>query len=360
MTGELVVHGLKLSYFTGKLEAYLRVKGIPHRFVEMDLADFRRCARATGIAQMPQLEHPDGSWETDTTAILARVEGERGEPRLHPEQPVAVFLALLLEDTFDEWLWRPALYYRWAFAEDRTLMSAQIAQTLLRNVPAPSGLRRRFILERQRWVFLRRDGVTRETAPQIEALYRRTIDALEPIFAKRPFLFGERPCEADFGLFGPFFRHFSHDPTPAAILRERGPHTLAWTARLWATRPEDVIRAAPIREAPDDLAPLLAMAGDDYLPYLAANEAAVQERRKWLRYESQGVPWSVPASPYRAHCLAVLRSAFHALEPGARAAVDLRLGVDAARILSSEPASIPAAPRAGTARVLDRSWRRAS
>ena len=360
MTGALVLHGLKLSYFTGKLEAYLRVKGISHRFAEMDLADFRRCARATGIAQMPQLEHPDGSWETDTTAILARIEGEQHEPRLQPEQPAAAFLALLLEDLFDEWLWRPALYYRWAFAEDRTLLSAQLARTLLRNIPAPFRLRRRFLLERQRWVFLRRDGVTRRTAPQVEALYLQTITALEPIFATRPFLFGERPCAADFGLFGPFFRHFSHDPTPAAILREHGPHTLAWTARLWATRPEDVLRAAPIREAPDDLAPLLAMAGDDYLPYLAANEVAVQQGRKQLRYESQGVPWCVPASPYRAHCLAALRTAFRALEPDARAVVDVRLGADAARILSSEPPSVPEAPRARSARILDRSWRRAS
>lgn len=74
--GEYVLHGLKLSYFTGKLEAYLRVKGVPHRFVGMDMADFRACARATGIAQMPQLETPDGGWLTDTTAILRRFEDE--------------------------------------------------------------------------------------------------------------------------------------------------------------------------------------------------------------------------------------------------------------------------------------------
>ena len=45
------LHGLKLSYFTGKLEAYFRAKGVPFDYIEMDLADFRRCARATGIAR---------------------------------------------------------------------------------------------------------------------------------------------------------------------------------------------------------------------------------------------------------------------------------------------------------------------
>ncbi len=357
MTGVHVVHGLKLSYFTGKLEAYFRVKGIPHRFVEMDTADFRACARATGVAQMPQVERPDKTWETDTTAIIARNEDRREEPRLRPEAPVAAFLSRLLEDTFDEWLWRPALYYRWAFAEDRTLLSAQLARTLLRDVPAPFWLRRRSILTRQRWVFLRQDGVTRATAPQVEALYHRTLDALEPIFSRRPFLFGARPCEADFGLFGPFFRHFSHDPTPAAILRERGPHTLAWTARLWATRPADVTRAAPITDAPEDLAPLLEIAGEDYLPYLAANDAAVRKRRKDVRYASQGIPWSVPASPYRAHCLDELRRAFQTLAPGDRAVAGSRVGAAGTTILSSAAASGTAKPRDGTARVADRNWR---
>ena len=359
VTSEYRLHGLKLSYFTGKLEAYFRVKGIPHRFVEMDLADFRRCARATGIAQMPQVEGPDGTWQTDTTAILARFEAQQPEPRLQPEEPVAGFLSLLLEDLFDEWLWRPALYYRWAFAEDRALMSAQIARTLLRDVPAPFWLRRRFILERQRWVYLRRDGVTRETAPRIEALYRRTIGALEAIFARRPFLFGERPCAADFGLFGPFFRHFSHDPTPAAILREEGPHTLAWTARLWATRPADVTRAAPITGAPDDLAPLLAIAGDEYLPYLAANEASMRARRRHVEYASDGVSWSVPVSPYRAHCVAALRSAFHALAPGPRATAGARLGAGTA-VLSASSDSASMTLARDTKRVADRHWRRGS
>jgi glutathione S-transferase len=359
MTPEYVVHGLELSYFTGKLEAYVRVKGIPHRFVAMDSTDFRRCSRETGIAQMPQIQRPDGSWTTDTTAFITAFEDEQKEPRLRPPAPAAAFLSLLLEDFCDEWLWRPALYYRWAFADDRRLLSAQIARTLLRDIPAPFWLRRHFILMRQRWVFLRSDGVTRITAPQIEALYRETIDALEPIFASRRYLFGDRPCEADFGLFGPFFRHFSHDPTPAAILRARGPHTLAWTARLWATRPHDLVRTEPILEAPEDLAPLLEMAGDDYLPYLHANHAAVRERRGTVRYQVRGVDWSVPASPYRAHCLVVLRAAYQSLGPDDRAAVAARIG-RGARILAAQETLPLATPRADGARVANRHGSRGS
>jgi glutathione S-transferase len=76
------LHGLKLSYFTGKLEGWLRARGLPFRFVEMDLAGFRACARATGVAQMPALRSPGGEWLTDTTAILRRLEAEAPGPAL--------------------------------------------------------------------------------------------------------------------------------------------------------------------------------------------------------------------------------------------------------------------------------------
>ena len=163
--GTWELHGLKLSYFTGKLEAWLRARGLPFRFVEMDMAGFRACARATGVAQMPALRSPGGEWLTDTTAILRRLEAEAPGPALQPEAPLAAFLSLFLEDAFDEWLWRPALYYRWAFADDARLMSRRIAATLMRDLPLPLALKAEVVRRRQQSVYLRQDGITRATAP---------------------------------------------------------------------------------------------------------------------------------------------------------------------------------------------------
>lgn len=313
MSGSYVIHGLKCSYFTGKLEAYFRVKGIPYGYVEMDSADFRACARATGVRQMPQLECPDGSWRTDTTPIIAELERTVDGPGLTPATPVAKFISLLLEDFGDEWLWRPALYYRWAFSDDADLMCKRIARSMLADMSLPFWLKAAFIKRRQKRVFLGGDGVTRETAPHVEALYLETLEALEAIFAARPFLMGARPCEADFGFMGPMFRHFSIDPTPAAIMRERGPRTLAWIARVWSTTPQDLASAAPVNEVPDDLQPLLKLASKEYLPYLAANAAACAAGDDNVQFESRGVSWSVPAAPYRAFCLSELQRAFAAL-----------------------------------------------
>lgn len=351
-----ILHGLKLSYFTGKLEGYLQAKGVPFRYVEMDMADFRACARATGVAQMPQLQAPDGSWLTDTTAILAHFEASWPELALQPVDPAAVFLSLFLEDAFDEWLWRPALYYRWAFAEDARLMSRQIARTMMRDLKAPLWLRRRFILARQRREFLTRDGVTPQTAPTVEALYGEVLDTLEPILTARPYLFGERPVAADFGLFGPFFRHFSHDPTPHAILRERAPAVLAWVARLWAARPETLAAAPRPTTVPPDLDPLLALAARDHLPELAAHEAALATGQSEISLTMNGVPWRYPGSPYRVACLANLRTKFAALDPTARAEVQRRLGSKAVATLTAPPAA-PTPTPITKGRPRDRHWR---
>ncbi|MEQ9518621.1 MAG: glutathione S-transferase family protein [Parvibaculum sp.] len=320
------VHGLTLSYFTGKLEAYFRAKGLPYRFVEMDMRDFRKCAKATGIAQMPQVETPQGAWLTDTTAIIKRLEEEATGPRLHSTDPATRFLSLLLEDLFDEWYWRPALYYRWAFDQDMQLMSSQIANTLLRDMPLPFFFRRQFILRRQRTVFLKQDGVTRTTAPHIEALYLNALKVLEPVFKKRPFLLGDRPCEADFGLMGPFFRHFFSDPTPAWIMRREAPHIAHWVTRMWALTPNDIKNASEIETIPDDLGYFFDLFGNEYLPYLEANADACAHGRKNIAYTANAVAWDLPTAPYRVHCLNELKSAFMALDDGGKEKVSATIG----------------------------------
>jgi glutathione S-transferase len=349
----LRLHGLRLSYFTGKLEAYFRCKGVAYIFVEMDTADFRRCAKATGIAQMPQVERADGSWLTDTSAIIAHYESEQPSPSIRPVSAAARFISLLLEDFFDEWLWRPALYYRWAFDDDARLMSAQLARTMLRDVPAPLWFRRRLILARQRRVYLNGDGVTSANRAAIEALYISVIEALEPVLATRPFLLGQRPCEADFGLFGPFFRHFSSDPTPAAMLREKGANILAWTARLWASTPASLATASEIAAAPADLGAILRIVTGDYLPYLAANARAVSHGERRVRFIANGATFEAPPNPYRAHCLATLQRAFQALDEASMAAVELAMG-QKSQVLLAQPQDV--APRPHNTRSVNRQW----
>jgi deazaflavin-dependent oxidoreductase (nitroreductase family) len=158
--GAQVLCGLGCSYFTGKLEAYLQTKGVPFHFVEMGTSQFQACGRATGLVQLPCIETPDGHGLTDTTAIMEHFEAQDAGPRVRPDDPATAFCTLLLEDLFDEWFWRPALYYRWAFDEDARLVSNQLARAMSGDVSLPLFLRRRFALHRQRIVYLKKDGGT--------------------------------------------------------------------------------------------------------------------------------------------------------------------------------------------------------
>lgn len=351
------LHGLTLSYFTGKLEAYMRAKGLAYDFVEMDMADFRRCARATGIAQMPQLETPTGEWLTDTTAIIAHFEAQNTKPQVRPLKSLDAFFSRLLEDYFDEWLWRPALYYRWRFDDDARLMSAQIARTLLRDLPGPFIIKRLAILLRQRRVFLDKDGVTGANGAAVEALFLATLDALELSLATRPYLLGQRPCEADFGLFGSFFRHFSHDPTPHDVMRLRAPNTLAWVARLWAVTPQSIEAAPPIDHVPADLDPLLQEATASYLPYLAANALALRQNTSFVQANVKGGVFVTKPSRYHVHCLNELKRGFLGLSQSDRAVATARIGA-AARLLTEPLDDVSANRAVPNARPADRTWRR--
>ena len=80
----LRVYGSAISYFTGKLEGYLRYKAIPYRRIAMTTRHFNRTVPwMTGAAQMPAVELPDGRWMTDTTPMLAWLESQWPEPAYH-------------------------------------------------------------------------------------------------------------------------------------------------------------------------------------------------------------------------------------------------------------------------------------
>ena len=361
---KLIVHGLDLSYFTGKLEAYLRAKGLAYELREMTTGSFQACGRATGFLQMPQVEMPDGSWLTDTTLIMRHIEHVQPEPRITPVDPVVRFISYLLEDFGDETLWRPALYYRWAFGEDATLMSSRLARGMLRDVPLPFFIRRQVILRRQQGVYLRKDGVTPSTRAAIEQLYAAALDAMEFALRDASFVMGSRPTEADFGLFGSMFRHFFSDPTPARIMRERAPLTMAWVARLWALAPASFAGAPAVTEVPRSLAPLLRLATSSHLPYMRANADAVAAGGMQVTFRDFGAGFSVPASPYRAWCLNELRREFQRLDTAQRDTVAAILADDAATSILVAPEtagafSPPTLPITGAPapKTLDRNWR---
>ena len=125
----MIVYGAKISYFTGKFEAYLRYREIPYEYRPLGARLYRSVVpKHLGATQYPTVELDDGRWMSDTTPMIAWLEQGMPGPAVIPDDPVQRYLSLLLEDYADEWLWRPAMQYRWLNAPDRHLAGTRLAR----------------------------------------------------------------------------------------------------------------------------------------------------------------------------------------------------------------------------------------
>ena len=318
----LKLYGLRISYYTGKMEAYLRYKEIPHEFVVLNRSRMRLLKAKTGAAQMPAIELPDGRFMTDTTPMIAWLEKEYPTTPVIPEDPILRFVALLLEDYFEEWLWRPAMHYRWSYKTDRLHLSRKIVDELMGDVPLPGFWKRAMIRRRQHVEYVKKDGVDRNTWDHVESIYLNTLKHLEVIFATRPYLFGERPTIADFGLFAPMFRHFAQDPTASDIMRLNAPGVFEWQARLWDAKVTET-QGSLITQTPTDLEPVFEDISTGYLPYLNANALAWQNGSERFDPTIQDVQYrDVPVSQYRVWCLEQLQRQYKETPEAAKSALD--------------------------------------
>ncbi len=304
------LYGLKISYYTGKMEGYLRYKEIPYEFVVLNRKTMGRLKHETGAAQMPAVELGDGRFMTDTTPMIAWFEAGSPEFPVIPTDPVLRFLSFLLEDYAEEWLWRPAMHYRWSYKADRYHLSRKIVDELMPDEPAPGFFKRAFIRRRQHVEYVIRDGVDANTWDHVESIYLDTLDRLEAIFSSRPYLLGSRPTLGDFGFFASMFRHFSQDPTASDIMRLRAPAVFEWQARLWNARGSEM-QGDLLSTVPGDLSPILRDVGEAYLPYLNDNARAWREGRERFDPIVQNVQYrDVPVSQYRTWCLEELQARF--------------------------------------------------
>ncbi len=330
----MTVYGSKVSYFTGKLESYLRYKGIAYR---LSAAYSRRAeiVENVGAMQLPVVQCADGRWMSDTTPILQFLESEHPTSTIFPPDPAVRFIALLLEDYADEWLWRPAMHYRWSYAHDRELLSSLLVDELMTHVSLPRFAKRRFLQARQRLGFVVWDGVGPSTRAHVEAGYAAALDHLSALLESRWFLLGDAPSVADFGLMGPMLRHFGQDPTPAELMRRQAPKVYAWVARVWNARAGEAVPNFVV-SVPPEAAPMLREVCETHLEQLRANAEAFAKGRKRFALTVQGCSYSkLPVSRYRVACLERLREAFVTLNESDRSRVRALLPWAPAEVLWS-------------------------
>lgn len=316
-----------VSYYSGKLEAYLRYKEIPHRRVEINMRILReQILPATGFMKVPVMQCPDGRWLKDTTPMMQWLDRRHPQSPVYPADPATRLIALVVEDYADEWLWRPAMYYRWRFADSHRLLRARLGRELAAGTRYHAWLVGWYMRWRQYLVFVRGDGVRAHNEAAVQEVYRRTLRQLGGLLRSRRFLMGDRPGIVDFAFFASMFRHFALDPHSARIMVDSAPGVYAWVARVWSARASGAGAGALEDFSSPDWDELLGNIGAEYLPYLDRNaEAYAAARRRFDLKLGDAVYPKMPVVRYRVACRGQLLMAYQALAAEDRSKVQARL-----------------------------------
>ncbi len=310
-----------VSYYSGKIEMVMRYKEVEFKRVELTLPQtYPVLFLNTGVMKVPAVKTAEGRWLKDSTPMIDWFDREFPESKVAPEDPAIRFVSKLVEDYADEWLWRPAMYYRWHY--DHRELGRRIGREIAR-LPLPLFLRARMMASRQTRTFVKNDGVDKHTRDHVERTYLENLDALQAILTDSPFLLGARPTLVDFGYMGPMFRHFSIDPTPARIMRERAPAVYEWVARMWNAKASNFDQQAPLLDfshAGWDF--ILTDALQTYLPSLLENFRAWNAGKKKFDYKTaQATYRNLPVVHYRVWCMEELQRLHKELTPAEKAEV---------------------------------------
>jgi glutathione S-transferase len=310
------IFGSELSPYSVKVRSYFRYKNIDHEWVvrspanPANQAEFQKYAK---LPLVPLVVTPEGEGIQDSTPIIERFE--KASPVLAPDGPALGFLSALLEEYGDEWGNKWMFHYRWNYPADCWATAERIALQMV-GVQGPLAVAqaRSAVAERMsgRLGFV---GSNAGTRPLIEASFKRVLEILDAHLAVRPYLLGGRPSLADFGLWGQFYEAAT-DPTPGALMRASSPNVMAWVQRMVAPKAEGPFEAWATLSG--GLMPLLTEeVGALFLPWSAANAAAIAKGDKSFEVTLAGAAWSQEPQKYHARSLAEIRRKYAAAEGSA-------------------------------------------
>ncbi len=323
------IYGALGSPYSLKVRAAMRAKRLPHTWTGVTAEDRGRVMPNVKAQVIPVIRTPEGNWTNDSTPFLLGLEGEGRA--LVPTHPKLRFVCLLIEDMADEWFMKAMFHYRWAYAEDAEWCANWLMFDSLPNA-GREGVEKMAATIRARQISrMALVGCTPETAPVIEASWKRTCRALEAM-ATGParFLFGDRISLADIALYGQL-KVMSVDPTPMAWLRAETPYLYRWLDLAddasglegeWLA-PDAAISTGPVKA-------LLAQVGDTYLPFLKANAEALASGAETFEVRLEGQRFAQGVFKYQAKCLDTLRAGWKGLGADDRAALRALIGEGAA------------------------------
>ena len=303
--------GAEMSPYSVKVRSYFRYKAIPHQWVLRNAesqAEFEKYAK---VPIIPLVVMPEGTGIQDSTPIIDAMEKIYPLPSVHPDDPIAKFISILIEEFGDEWGNKWMFHYRWTRDVDQISSAGRIARMRGANLEehkhaALAAQVRARMVDRLWFV-----GSNAVTAPQIEAGFVDMLGMLDRHLATRPYLFGGRPAFGDFGLWGQIYEMWT-DPTTGALIGGGAPHVLDWVHRMLWPKAEGAFETWP--SLAPTLMPILSdQVGRLFMPWTCANEKALTEQQEEFSVTLGDKPWSQKPQKYHARSLGMLRAKYAAV-----------------------------------------------
>jgi len=275
--------GAETSPYSLKVRSFLRYKGADFDWVQRSAATEEEFKRHAELPTVPLLISPGGKTSQDSTNMLATLEKEYTAPSAKPEDEACRALALILEDYADEWLNKAMFHNRWSQSPDKEAAATRVLEQLFSGrAPARKRDAQASVISRmsERLALV---GATPENAPVISASFTRFASLFNAHLEKHLFIFGGRPSVADFALAGQL-QQMMLDPTMGNMLNEQAPFIVAWCEFMESPTPGAPF--ASLEELSETLLPLFREEiSATYLPWAAANSAAITKRKKEVNVE---------------------------------------------------------------------------
>jgi glutathione S-transferase len=308
MAKQYKVFGAELSPYSVKIRSYFRYKKIPHKWVVRNPASEDEYKKYAKIPIIPLVVTPEEESLQDSTPIIEAIENRVAAPTIHPNDAVCKFLSTLIEEFGDEWGNKWFFHLRWARDEDCLSAGGRVAALNAPGVDEATRItiRDQIIAHMKGRVFF--VGSNEKTAPLIEQSFSDGIQLLENHFSNRAYLFGGKPCLADFGLWGQLYCAWT-DPTGGALIESSAPNLLDWIHRmLWPTDEAEL-------EEWESLAPTLmpfikGQIGDLFAPWTVANTAAMMAGEEEFSVQLKGQTYTQKPQKYHVKSLQVLREKY--------------------------------------------------
>ena len=201
-------------------------------------------------------------------------------------------------------------HYRWRFQPDAWSTAERIAEQMMGAQGTLAVAQARAAVAGRMMGRLGFVGSNERTQPLIEASFVKALGLIEAHLASRTFLLGGRPAMADFGLWAQLYEAAT-DPTPGAIMRASAPRVMGWVERMLSPKAEGGFET--LSALAPTLMPLLAQeVGALFLPWSAANAAAIGRGDKSFTMSLGGAEWTQEPQKYHARSLAEIRRKFSA------------------------------------------------